>query len=149
MTMKLVGTLQLVGDPQRRLLAWARRAQGLTGTWPEGSTAIACVDGPNETIRAVMVVDPPTGLNAFIHIASDGTRRFATRRIIRGVFGYLFVLRGFTRATAIVPANNMSVQIMLLKLGFVFEGRMSAACDGQDGIVLGMTAENCHWIKGD
>jgi len=138
--------LRLTVAAQDVLLAWAAPRCSLDGDWPDGSEAMAVIDGT--TIKAVVVMNNRIGEGSMMHIASDGSHSWANRRILGGIFGYVFIFKGLHAVTAIVNVYNVPALVMALKLGFQFEGRKRSIYGPQDDdIILGMIRPECHWIK--
>lgn len=82
-----------------------------------------------------------------ISIASDGGRKWLDRRFLRVVFGYPFAMLQLKRVTGIVEEDNAAALDMDRRLGFVEEGRLRKWFGDKDGIVFGMLAEECKWLK--
>lgn len=140
--------LYLSNEDPDRFLAWAQKKIGFPGTWPQGARALAALDGDTDAIRAVLVTVQTYDGIIDAHIASDGKRTWATRNILGGFFGYLFLVRGARRVQIIQDPENTDAVMMSVKLGFAFEGRAAAALDnGKDGVILSMTPDQCKWIK--
>lgn len=143
--------LKIITSPQPEILRWAADRQKFKGPWEHDAQAMAAVDEApdgSRRFRAAVVATDWKRHECHLHIASDGSRAFARRDLIRVLFRWLFEIKGLRRVTAETQIHNISTQILCLKLGFVFEGRRdSGAVDGSDAIVMGMTAENCRWIE--
>ena len=89
------------------------------------------------------------GHNSYMHVASDGSRRWITKKLIRMTFALPFILAGCRRVTGLVRTDNLEAQHFDEKLGFKREGIIRKAdFDGCDLIVYGMLKEECRWIKG-
>lgn len=139
-------TLTLTQDPQYQLLDWARPRCGCPGLWPKESEAIGVMDG--DQLRAVMVLNAFYDEGCTVHFASDHTRRWATRNVLGGLFGYIFEYRRLGRAQLVIPATNRRAMVAGIKLGFVPEGRMrGGATGGDDAIVMSMLAHECPWTR--
>lgn len=140
--------LRLTVEPQYALLEWARARCGVTAsTWPPGSEAVGVMDG--DTLRAVMVVNAVCGGACKVHFASDHTRRWATRNILGGLYGYVFLVKRLTRVQLDIPASRRPALVAAIKMGFRFEGvSRAAAVSGEDTITMAMLAGECPWITG-
>lgn len=140
--------MRVTMNPQDELIAWAEPFMGIpAGSMPPETVALGIVDDTGK-IRCVWAFNAFYSHYASVHIASDGTKAWLTRTTVRCVFGYAFEHLGLERLTAIIPAARVPAQILALKLGFEFEGRTRCgADDGSDGIVLGMLARDCRWLK--
>lgn len=144
--------MKIVTAPQGHLLEWAQSVQRFKGEWPADAQAMAAVDVDatgETTIRAVVVATNwQEGHSCNLHIASDGKRSFVRRDFIAIVFRWLFEMRGLRRINAIIAVDNTRTQILALKLGFRWEGRMAGGMpSGSDAILMGMTAKDCRWIS--
>lgn len=137
----------IVTEPQDGLLAWARERLGGEG-WPHDAVALGIYDDTIEDVRAVAVICRFDNRNAYFHFATDGSKKWATPGTIRGLFGIVFQHFRLRRITAFPPPHRIEAQITALRLGFEFEARMSSILpDGEDAILMRMSAENCRWIK--
>lgn len=134
-------------EHQGELIAWAEDHFGIPrGSMPPETVALGVIDASGSPLAVICV-------NAFyshyctMHVASNGSKRWLTRTVLRCIFGYVFELLGLQRVNIIVSVNNVPVQILALKLGFRMEGyARCGADDGSDGIVLGMLASECPWL---
>lgn len=138
-------TVRLTIDDPPTLLAWAAGRVGIE-TWPADSKAIGAV-GADGRLRGVVVYNAFLDEGCSIHIATDRSRRWATRGTLRGFFRYPFVQCELRRLTAYTPAHNVPSQILALKLGFRFEGVQRQAFDGRDMVFLGMLRAECRWLQ--
>lgn len=83
-----------------------------------------------------------------MHIATDGTKRWANRRFIFACFDYPFNQLKCYRVTAVVCISNSNAVKLVLKLGFKLEGRLRKAFpSGEDALLFGMLKEECRWLK--
>ena len=127
-------------------LAWAARRLGMLGGWDVGTKGLAIRAG--ETLRAVTAyADFRDNKTCTIHIATDGSRQWATRGMLYGIFAYPFEQCGLRRVTAPISSTNKASLILVIKLGFMFEGRLVAGCTDGDQVIMGMLREDCPWIK--
>lgn len=141
-------SLYLSNEEPKRLLMWAAPRVDLKGSWPRDAQPLGVLDADTGAIRAVMVTVQTYDEIIDAHFASDGSRRWATRNILGGLFGYLFILRGAKRVQTIVAPDNRETMIMNYKLGFTFEACIAAVMDdGGPGVLMSMTPETCKWIK--
>lgn len=140
-------TLALTFEDQEGLLAWAAPRLDLP-RWPDGAKGLGVYEAETGDIRAVMVMVQTYSTSCDLHFATDGSRRWATRNILGGLFGYVFVLRGVPQVNITVEPDNVPALVMNLKLGFQIEARMRGIMsDGGDAIVMSMRATDCPWIK--
>lgn len=135
--------LKLLLNSDARLVAWAQDVIGCT-FFPD-ACAIGWGDG-NE-IRAAVVYDRWTQADAHIHLASNGTGHFGSRKFLAAAYHFPFVITGRRRLTGLVPASNSRALRLNLHMGFQHEGRLRhAGDDGEDIIILGMLREDCRFI---
>ena len=75
--------------------------------------------------------------------------RWATRRVLRDLFGYPFRQIGVSRFWASAARKHKRSRQMLERLGFKFEGIARRAHDGvQDAAVYSLLEHECMWIRG-
>lgn len=137
-----VGALILLLNHSRAIAEWVRAEMGLEGFGP--CQAIGVLDG-TELICGV-VYSNYSGPNVMMTIHATSPR-WARRGIIGAFFRYPFKQLGCSRVTAIVDEANERSLKLCLGVGFQPEGRMRKCFPPRDGIVLGMTADECRWIK--
>jgi RimJ/RimL family protein N-acetyltransferase len=86
------------------------------------------------------------GQNLFMHVASDGTRRWLTRWGLHETFKYPFVTLGCKRVTVWVEANNHDSRRFVTNLGFTAEAVLKeAGRDGVDVIIYRMFRQECRY----
>lgn len=129
-------------DP--RLLQWANERLGVR--FEEGSCR--WVAGlANGSVVFTVVYSRFSLRNCELTLATDGTKRWATKRTLREIFRTPFKVWGFRRVTFVVRADNHASLDMLERLGAVWEGRVRLAFEGDvDGVIFGMLKEECRWI---
>lgn len=109
--------------------------------------ALACLN-EDGSIAAVAIFTNFHEHDLEISIASDGERKWLNRRFLKAVFGYPFRMLQLRRVTGIVEEDNIKALDMDRRLGFVEEGRLRKWFGDKDGIVFGMLADECKWLKG-
>lgn len=98
---------------------------------------------------AGVVFDGRFGGNVLMHVASDGSRHWATPAFIAAVFRYPFLQERCHRVTGLVRADNLDAQRLDEHLGFRREGLLRSACaDGTDLIIYGMLKSECRFLEG-
>lgn len=137
----------LTRDRQADLLRWAGDRIGI-GEWRADSEAMGLIN-PDGRIVMVGVLNMFADGGAWVHIATDGRRNWATRDVLGAFFYVPFVEMGLCRLTGRVAVSNIAAQITNLRLGFTVEGRERAAFRGEDVVVMGMLAHECPWLSGD
>lgn len=145
--------LYLDNTDQQALLDWSLiltpGASG--GHWPVGySSAMGVFDSDAEdpnAPRAVMVMVNTDPRILDLHFSSDQTKKWATRNIMRGLFGYMFLVRRVRRLQAKVLSSNTSMMRFALQCGFRPEGTLREyAGPGLDAVLLGMLADDCAFL---
>ena len=64
-----------------------------------------------------------------------------------GLFAFPFLHCGHERMTFTIAERDVATQILALRLGFKFEGVMRKATGTDNHVVMGMTRDDCIWIK--
>lgn len=146
--------MRLTDGQQEQLLAWAgKRLSAADGEWPDGSLAFGVVeprDGQKPLLRAVLVVNEMFKHGCKVHIASDGSRRWATRDVLMRFSALVHLGMGINRMSIVIAATNVAAQIAALKIGFQVEGReRGGADDGSDGVMFSMLKDENPWLKGE
>ena len=82
-------------------------------------------------------------------IAGDGGR-WASRAVLRRIFGYPFGQLGVQAITVSVPMSNLASLNLATKLGFQPEALVTfAAHDGGTLVILKAFKDTCEWVGGD
>ena len=69
--------------------------------------------------------------------------------VMRAVFAYIFVQLKCVRCTSITKKGNRKARNFLEALGFVLEGNLRRAYDGQqDALIYGLLASECRYLDG-
>lgn len=140
--------MKLSIDNRDDLLTWAAQKIGTPNRWAPDTKAIGVFDDFG-VLRAVSAYNMFYDGGCAAHIASDGSRTWANRGVLRAWFEYPFIQLQLNRMTAPIHADNVAAQILALKLGFGFEGRQREGVYGKDVILLGMMKHECRWIRGE
>lgn len=86
------------------------------------------------------------GANIFIHVASNGSRKWLTREFLHVIFSYAFDQCKVARITGVVPESNTAAFGFDTAVGFIEEARMVGAHPKGDMVILKMTRDSCRWI---
>lgn len=141
-------TLILTMEDQTTLKAWAAPRCDCPGPWPPNAIAMGVVDDETGAIRAVWVIVHTYQTHCDVHMASDGSRGWATRNTLAGLWGYIFFVLGASIAHGIVGAGNVQAICSALKMGFEIETRLrNIMDDGSDGVMIVMHRDRCKWIQ--
>lgn len=144
-------TMRVTMHDQKALIAWAEPIMGVApGHAPAESRALGVYDERGD-LQAVILFNAFYGRQASLHVASNGQKRWATKRVFKMVFSYAFDTipgaLGLQRLEFRVSVANVPVQVLALKTGLRIEGvARCGAEDGNDAIVLGMLAKDCQWL---
>ena len=87
------------------------------------------------------------GPNVVCHIASDGTRRWATREYLWTIFDYPFNQLNVKRITVCVGEGNSDSRRFVQHLGFGLESTLLKAHPTGDLLIYSMFKEQCQWIS--
>ncbi|MDF3073475.1 MAG: hypothetical protein K0S54_1142 [Alphaproteobacteria bacterium] len=137
-------TARLVYGEEERLLPWARERIGIEAFRPD-ARAIGLERGGE--LVAVVVFDNWSDVDAHIHIASDGTRRWMSKELLLATFAFAFTQAGLLRLTGMVDETNAQALAFDEHLGFVREGyHPEAGGPGVAMISLGLTKSRCRFI---
>ena len=99
-----------------------------------------------DELKAVVVMDNWSDYGCFMHIFSDGSNRWCSKKLINAVFAYVFYDCSKLRVTGIVDARNSKALNFDIKLGFRVEGIARDACGlGKDSVILGLTYKD--WLN--
>lgn len=136
--MREILTLQ---DP--RLLQWAGDRLQARFT-PDEARTIAAVEG--ERLLCVVVYERFTPHSCMMHIAS-ASPRWCTRRFLRAAFSYPFERLQLERVTFTTDVRNQRVNDLVRRLGARVDGVLRREHGDADGLLWGMTREECPWIE--
>jgi RimJ/RimL family protein N-acetyltransferase len=139
-------TAQLIYGDEARLLPWALDRIGLEAFRPDARAIGLERDGE---IVAVTVFDNFSSADCYIHIASDGTKRWMNRGFLAACFAFPFVQLGLRRVTGLVAAKNTAALAFDENLGFAREGYHPHAAGDDDLITLGLLRENCRFLSAE
>lgn len=136
---------RLTIDDQATILRWAGARIGIA-TWVPDSQAIAEIDDEGRIVAAA-IINTVQDQQAWIHIATDGRRRWFRRDMAEMVFGFAFYELDLIRLAARIRIDNIASQMVALRLGFQVEGRERAAFYGHDVAVYAMLRGECPFLK--
>lgn len=129
---------------EEHLLPWAQERVGVT--FRDDARTIGLER--RGALAAVVVFDNFSETDAYIHIASDGSRAWMNKELLLATFAYPFNQLGLLRLTGLVAADNADALAFDENLGFVREGyHPKAGPGGKDLVSLGLLRENCRFIQ--
>lgn len=73
--------------------------------------------------------------------------KWCSKANLRAIFQYVFVDAKCYKFYAVTEATNQSARAFLCRLGFSEEGRLKDHFWSGDGIVFGMSKDNCQWLE--
>lgn len=138
-------TTRVVYADTSKMVAWAEARIHL---WTARADAQALGVERDGALVGVVVFDTFGPKACMVHVASDGSRRWLTRGLIRRVCAYLWRQCGFGRVTMIVDARNAAAINLCLRFGAVQEGCLrEAAYGGGDQLLFGVLSRDCvRWL---
>ena len=75
------------------------------------------------------------------------TPRWCSKTNLKAIFHYVFVVAKCYKFYAVIEATNQQAIVFLCRLGFSEEGRLKDHFWSGDGIVFGMSKDNCQWLE--
>ena len=87
------------------------------------------------------------GPNVVCHIASDGSRRWATRQYLWTIFDFPFTQLGCKRITVCVGEGNSASRGFVLHLGFTCEATLTGAHPSGDLLVYRLFRHDCRFLR--
>lgn len=87
------------------------------------------------------------GPNVVCHIASDGSKRWATREYLWTIFDYPFRQVGAKRITVCVGEGNSASRRFVKHLGFTHEATLEGAHPSGDLLVYRLWRRECRYLK--
>lgn len=126
------------------MLEWAV-AHGGTMSFRDDAKPIGMRD--NGALIAVTVFDSFTTTGCWVHVVSNGGKRWVNKEYIIRVFAYPFLQCNYPRLNSFVSVNNKAAIAFNEWFGFVREGVLrEAGDDGEDLIVFGLLRRECRWL---
>lgn len=99
-----------------------------------------------DELRAGVVYCDWNRVNVSCHIASDRTRRWATRTFLWAIFDYPFRQLGVKRMTVCIGEGNSDSRRFVEHLGFRLEATLQDAHPSGDLLVYVLRKEWCKWV---
>ena len=98
-------------------------------------------------IVAGVVYSDWNGPNVVCHIASDGSKRWMTKKYLKTIFDYPFTQMNCDRITVYVGEGNKPSLNLVKKLGFTLEARLSSAHPTGDLLIHRLWKRDCRWLE--
>lgn len=134
---------EVVYDNSDEMVAWAESIS--ENKYRDDARAIGLRD--ESGYRGVVIFDSFTTTGCWIHVVSDGSRRWLTREFILRVFAYPFIQCKFPRINAFVSELNRPSIEFCEGFGWQLEGILrEAGAKGEDLFVFGMLRRECRWL---
>ncbi len=86
------------------------------------------------------------GPNIVCHIASDGSKRWATKTYLWAIFHYPFSQLKVNRITVCVGFGNYASRNFVEHLGFELEASLKEAHPSGDLMIYSMRKSQCRWL---
>lgn len=100
----------------------------------------------DDKVIAAVGYDQYNGSNIFVHLASDGSKRWLNRHFLHEGFKYPFVTLGCQRITAWVEACNYDSHRFCRNIGWTVEAVLEkAGRDGRDVLIYRMFRQECRY----
>ena len=103
--------------------------------------------GRNGALVAGVAYAEWNGPNVVCHIASDGSRRWATRSYLWTIFDYPFNQLKVKRITVCVGEGNGASRRFVEHLGFTLEATLDSAHPSGDLLVYRMFRHDCRFLR--
>ena len=133
---------------QKGLLDQAAKWHGQEAMRAE-SIALGVID-KGGVLHAVLTIDNHSENSCDFHIASNGSRRWASRDVLRTFAEFAFDHMKVKKIKTIVPDWNTRALVTCIHIGWKIEGATKCgAHDGTDGVCFGMTRDECRWLDKD
>lgn len=135
-------TTRIISDPAR---VWAFVKQQVPVNVVSGMKGLG-LERDGELIAGVLY-EGYNGVNVWMHVAADQTKRWLNRDYLRYCFQYPFDELGCKRVSGYVEASNADARRFDEHLGFKQEAVLTgAASDGGDVILYVMRREDCRYV---
>ena len=87
------------------------------------------------------------GPNIVAHIASDGSKRWMTKRFLWTIFDYPFNQAKVNRITCLIGEKNEASIRLCEHFGFMRETALRGAHPDGDLLIYCLRKENCKWLR--
>lgn len=139
-----MNTPRLIREPQAALLSqyciWMKYRHA-----PIDSIAYGLTDSSGQ-VRCIALLNMFTGHTVRLHIATDGSKRWAHKELFQKFTSVVFDDMNINKMFLHVDVELVQVQIIALRLGWQIEGRArNAASNGNDEITFGMSKTDNPW----
>lgn len=72
---------------------------------------------------------------------------WASRKVLRQIFNYIFIQMGCLRTTVMIAKNNKRARKLAEGVGYKYEGNLRKGFDGiNDAMIYGMLHNECRWL---
>ncbi len=87
------------------------------------------------------------GVNVETHIASDGSKKWLTKKYLYTILDYPYNQLGVKRITSCVGEGNADSRRFVEHLGFSLEARLEKAHPTGDLLIYRMFAKDCKYVE--
>ncbi len=127
------------------LLALAVEATGSEGFMAD-ARPLAAFDQGTGDLLAIVVFQNLTTISAEIHFVGI-VRGWPSRRLLTGLYRIAFDRMGVRYLRAPIPEWNVPAQVLAIKSGFRWAGRVpGGALGASDAITFSMDRSQCRWL---
>ena len=138
----------IVTQPKELIAKFVADRVDCPNYWGE-YTALAKIDNTGIIVGVLynnFTSDKSGIVDCQMHVASRPGSKWATREFLYHAFNYPFNQIGCKRITGIVKESSPKIIQFDEKLGFVREGIVRQAMDGENLILMGMLKSECRWL---
>lgn len=135
---------KIVSDPAR---VWEYlHSKGVVSTVTSGCKGLG-LERDGELVAGALF-EGYNGVNMWVHLAGDDSKRWMTKAYLHTCFDYVFNTAGCKRLSGQVEANNWQARRFDEHIGFSQEAVLKgAASDGGDVILYVMWRDQCRFLK--
>ena len=134
---------EVVYEPVEEMISWAEAHTRMR--YRPDAKAIGIRDETG--YRGIVVFDSFTKTGCWVHVASDGSRKWITRELIIRTFAYPFIRLEYPRINAFVSVDNHDAVAFNENFGWTREGVLREGGEnGEDLILFGMLRRECRWL---
>lgn len=136
--------IELIYGQDERVIAWAT-ARIPNCRFRDDAKGIGGAIG-GELVGA-FVFDQFSSQSCFASIASDGSKRWMSRKFVVHGMAYPFLQCGFKRLNVLISERNANSIRFCLHFGGVLEGRLrEAGPDDEDMLIFGVLRRDCPYL---
>lgn len=131
----------VIGQP---VVVWVAQRVGDRDNF---GTAVGFGIEDNGELIAGVVFNEYNGVNYNMHVASDGSKRWLSKKLLWMVFDYAFNQAKVKRITGLVGEGNIQARRFDEHVGFRLEATLKSAHPSGDLLVYAMFSDDCKWLN--